>query len=228
MQQRETTAIPKLVLSTAQRTLRRIVIDKSRLTIGRRPYNDVMLDDLTVSGEHAVLHTTAGESVIHDLNSRNGTLVNGLPVMQRTLADGDRIDIGIYRLQYVIERVAGGAADAGADTEARPPSGSEPTADPRPLALRTSSEPAHVRILSGPSAGGTLPLQRPIVSITNGSGQVAVIARRRNGHHVTHLEGPTYPLVNGESIGLVARPLQHDDLIELAGTIFQFSADPPP
>jgi hypothetical protein len=207
MQQRETTAIPKLVLSTAQRMLRRIVIDKPRLTIGRRPYNDVMLDDLTVSGEHAVLHTTAGESVIHDLNSRNGTLVNGLPVMQRTLADGDRIEIGIYRLQYVIER-AGEPADGSAT---------------RPHAV-----PAHVRVLSGPNAGGTLALERPIVSIANGSGQVAVIARRRNGYHVTHLEGPTYPLVNGESIGLIAHLLKHDDLVELAGTIFQFCADPPP
>jgi pSer/pThr/pTyr-binding forkhead associated (FHA) protein len=208
MQQRETTAIPKLVLSTTQRMLRRIVIDKARMSIGRRPYNDVMLDDLTVSGEHAVLHTTAGESVIHDLNSRNGTLVNGLPVMQRTLIDGDRIEIGIYRLQYVIEPAVGGVGEGGATR-------------PQPV-------PAHVRLLSGPNAGGTLMLARPIVSITNGAGQVAVIARRRNGHHVTHLEGPTYPLVNGESIGLVARSLKHDDLIELAGTIFQFCADPPP
>jgi hypothetical protein len=88
--------------------------------------------------------------------------------------------------------------------------------------------PAHVRVLSGPNAGGTLALERPIVSITNGSGQVAVIARRRSGHHVTHLEGPTYPLVNGESIGLVAHLLKHDDLVELAGTIFQFCAEPPP
>ena len=207
MQQRETTAIPKLVLSTAQRMLRRIVIDKSRLSIGRRPYNDVMLDDLTVSGEHAVLHTTAGESVIHDLNSRNGTLVNGVPVMQRTLIDGDRIEIGIYRLQYVIERGA------------EPPDG---------WATRDRAMPAHVRVLSGPNAGGTLALERPIVSITNGSGQVAVIARRRSGHHVTHLEGPTFPLVNGESIGLVAHLLKHDDLVELAGTIFQFCAEPPP
>jgi hypothetical protein len=207
MQHRETTAIPKLVLSTVQGLLRRIVIDKPRLSIGRRQYNDVMLDDLTVSGEHAVLHTAIGGSVIHDLNSRNGTLVNGLPVMQRTLADGDRIEIGIYRLQYVIER------------SGEPAEGS---------ATRPQVVSAHVRVLSGPTAGGTLALDRPIVSISNGSGQVAVIARRRNGHHVTHLEGSTYPLVNGESIGLVTRMLHHDDLIELAGTIFQFCVDPPP
>ena len=203
MQQRETATTPRLVLCTAHRVLRRIAIDRPRLTIGRRPYNDVMLDDLTVSGEHAVLHARDGRTVIHDLNSRNGTLVNGVPIAQRDLADGDRIEIGIYRLQYVLERMP---------AELPPPAGST----------------ARVVALAGPQAGTTVALERPIVSIANGSGQVAVIARRRNGHVITHLEGPTYPLVNGESIGLVAHPLRHDDLIELAGTIFRFHSDPPP
>jgi len=206
MQQRETTAIPQMVLSTAQRVLRRIVVDQPRMTIGRRPYNDVMLDDLTVSGEHAVLHTSAGESVIHDLQSRNGTLVNGVPVMQRALVDGDRIEIGIYRLHYVIEQVP---ADAGAGAPD----------DARML--------ARLEVLSGPGVGRTQRIDRSIVSITNGTGQVAVIARRRNAFHVTHLEGPTYPLVNGESIGLVTHPLRQDDLIELGGTIFRFQAESP-
>jgi pSer/pThr/pTyr-binding forkhead associated (FHA) protein len=207
MQQRETAAIPKLVLSTAHRLLRRIAIDRPRLTIGRRPYNDVMLDDLTVSGEHAVLHTENGGSTIHDLHSRNGTLVNGVPVSQRMLVDGDRIEIGIYRLHYVLER---------APAEAIEP----PPMDPDTV--------ARLVMLAGPQAGSTVRMERPIVSVSNGSGQVAVIARRRAGFVLTHLEGPTYPLVNGEPIGLVAHPLKQDDLIELAGTIFQFHSDPPP
>ena len=65
----------------------------------------------------------------------------------------------------------------------------------------------------------------PIVSIRNGSGQVAVIARRASGYFLTHVEGLAYPLVNGESIGLGAHVLRDNDLIELAGTIIQFSLD---
>jgi hypothetical protein len=191
-----------MVLSTARRVLRRIVVDQPRITIGRRPYNDVTLDDLTVSGEHAVLHTSAGESVIHDLRSRNGTLVNGLPVMQRVLADGDRLEIGVYRLHYVIEPV--------------------PVDD----ACGTSRTDARVEVLSGPDAGRVQRIDRPIVSIADGAGQVAVIARRRNRHYVTHLEGPTYPLVNGDAIGLITHPLRHDDLVELGGTIFRFRTEP--
>jgi predicted component of type VI protein secretion system len=202
MQQRETTAVPQMVLSTSQRVLRRIVVDQPRMTIGRRPYNDVTLDDLTVSGEHAVLHTSGGESVIHDLQSRNGTLVNGAPVMQRVLAAGDRIEIGIYRLHYVIEPVPADRAPA------------------------TPPAAARVEVLSGPEAGRVQRIDREIVSIADGAGQVAVIARRRDGYYVTHLEGPAYPLVNGDAIGLITHPLRHDDLIELGGTILRFRTEP--
>jgi hypothetical protein len=65
------------------------------------------------------------------------------------------------------------------------------------------------------------------VSLSNASGQVAVISRRKNGFFITHLEGTTFPLVNGESTGLISHLLRADDLIELAGTIFRFSYAPP-
>jgi hypothetical protein len=207
MQQRATAAVPKLVLSTGDLLLRRIFIDTPRLTIGRRPFNDLMLDDLTVSGEHAVLHTAAGTSTIHDLRSRNGTLVNGVAVTQRTLADGDRIDIGIYRLHYLLEcEPAEGAQGS------MPDGGGAPT----------------LAVLSGPQAGGTVRLERPIVSIADVTGQVAVVAHRGTGWVITHLEGPGCPSVNGESIGLTSHPLRPDDLIELGGTTFRFESEPPP
>jgi hypothetical protein len=87
------------------------------------------------------------------------------------------------------------------------------------------SAPASLQILGGQDAGRRMLLQRPIVSIRNGLGQVAVVAKRPAGYFVTHLEGPAYPLVNGESIGLSAHLLRDNDLIELAGTIIQFSLE---
>jgi hypothetical protein len=212
MQQRAAAAVPKLVLSTGDRLLRRIVIDKPRLTIGRRPFNDLMLDDLTVSGEHAVVHTTAGASAIHDLRSRNGTLVNGVAVTQRTLADGDCIDIGIYRLHYVLEREPAEGAHGSMPDRPMPDGRAAPT----------------LAVLSGSQAGGTVRLERPIVSIADAAGQVAVVAHRRTGWVITHLEGSSCPLVNGESIGLTSHPLRPDDLIELGGTIFRFQSAAPP
>lgn len=269
MQQEEQATVGKLVLSAANRVLREVLIDRKRLTIGRRPYNDLLLDDLTVSGEHAIVHTVTGESVIHDLKSRNGTLINGAPVMQQQLADGDCVDIGIYRLVYKVERVEASRAPAafrpsfmpptqslmptnlaGARTSAWVPTGAGPARLPgqaRPgmpghpgnpanpdkpgnPAIAASSprediRPASLRFLGGHDAGRQMMLERPIVSIRNGSGQVAVVARRLNGYFLTHVEGLAYPLVNGESIGLGAHVLRDNDLIELAGTIIQFSLD---
>ena len=265
MQRGEQATVGKLVLSAANRILREVLIDRRRLTIGRRPYNDLLLDDLTVSGEHAIVNTMSGGSVIHDLKSRNGTLINGAPVMQQQLADGDCVDIGIYRLVYKLERVESNGKSAGfrpasmpssqsllptnlagARTSAWVPSGAgqgrHPQGKPKvpvaPPGAAQSTNPAiaaslppedvrppSLRFLGGHDAGRQMMLERPIVSIRNGNGQVAVVARRLNGYFLTHVEGLAYPLVNGESIGLGAHVLRDNDLIELAGTIIQFSLE---
>lgn len=247
MQQDEQATVGKLVLSAGNRVLREVLIDRKRLTIGRRPYNDLLLDDLTVSGEHAIVHTAQGESVIHDLKSRNGTLINGAPVMQQQLADGDCVDIGIYRLVYKVERIESSRSSgfraalmppaqsplptnlAGARTSAWIPSGAGPARVPNVVnpssAPAEDVRPATLRFLGGHDAGRQMVLERPIVSIRNGSGQVAVVAKRHSGYFLTHVEGLAYPLVNGDSIGLGAHVLRDNDLIELAGTIIQFSLD---
>ena len=166
------------------------------LTFGRRPYNDISLDDLTVSGEHALVRTRGTESVVHDLDSRNGTLVNGMAIKQRVLCDGDVIDIGIYRLRL-------GAATEAAD------------------ALPAPAMP-QLEYLSGPYAGITQRIDRNILRIGNGDAQAAVIARRRSGWFMTHLEGGATPVVNGVAIGPAASPLADGDLIELAGARIRF------
>jgi predicted component of type VI protein secretion system len=192
----QTTACPTLVLSTGDTVIRRIALDRACLRIGRREDNDLMLDDLTVSGEHAVLHTRAGIAVISDLGSRNGTLVNGLGVTQRVLADGDCIRIGIYALRYVTERM-----------EALP--------FESPLV-------AHFMTLSGPRTGETLAVDRARVSLRADAGQIAVVAARRNSHWLTHLDGTGCPLINGEPIGLATRELDDADFVEVGGTLFQY------
>ncbi len=199
MQQREKAVAAKLVLSFGDLVLRSIPITKESITIGRRPYNDVALDDLTVSGEHAVILASDAERIIKDLGSRNGTQVNGLPIQSRRLEHADLIEIGIYRLRYLVDR--------------RPAMPANPDG---------SAALAYLEWLSGPERGREQPLERPIVSVTGGVNQVAAVSRRKNGFFITHLEGLAFPLVNGESIGLVSHPLADSDLIELAGTMLRF------
>jgi len=190
----------RLLVSSGRSPARVVPVAKECLTIGRRPYNDIPLDDLTVSGEHAIVRTRGTESVVHDLDSRNGTLVNGMAVKQRVLCDGDVIDIGIYRLRYVLDRAVLG----------------EPAASESQLPV------AFVDFLSGPLAGTSQRIDRAITRVAGYAEQVAVISRRKGRFHITHLEGLTFPQVNGEEVGLTARPIVDGDLIELAGVMLRF------
>ena len=90
----------KLILSLDGQTVREYLIDKERITIGRRPNNDIQIDNLAVSGEHAVITTILNDSFLEDMDSTNGTLVNGEPVKKHYLQNNDVIEIGKYRLTY--------------------------------------------------------------------------------------------------------------------------------
>ncbi|MFO1414436.1 MAG: FHA domain-containing protein [Burkholderiales bacterium] len=91
----------KLVLFLADGTTRDILLDRERITIGRRADNDVCLPFPAVSGEHAQVVTILADSFLEDLGSTNGTLVNGKAVTKHFLTDNDQIDIGRQRLTYL-------------------------------------------------------------------------------------------------------------------------------
>src|SRR5512134_1359552 len=103
----------KLILSMDGLVLKEIALTKERTTLGRKPDNDIHIDNLAVSGHHAVIVTILNDSFLEDLHSTNGTLVNGRPVDKHFLQDGDVIEIGKYKLKYV----AGLSAQQGADYE---------------------------------------------------------------------------------------------------------------
>jgi predicted component of type VI protein secretion system len=96
----------KLVLFRADGTTQDVKLDRERITIGRRPDNDLCLPHAAVSGEHAVVVTILGDSFLEDLGSTNGTLVNGKPVAKHFLRDRDQIDIGREILVYVEDDAA--------------------------------------------------------------------------------------------------------------------------
>jgi predicted component of type VI protein secretion system len=90
----------KLVLYLPDGTLHDIPLDKERVSIGRRPDNDVCLPYPAVSGEHAAVVNILDDSFLEDLGSTNGTLVNGKAIVKHFLRDNDLIDIGRQRLVY--------------------------------------------------------------------------------------------------------------------------------
>ncbi|MGH6691214.1 MAG: FHA domain-containing protein, partial [Gammaproteobacteria bacterium] len=93
----------KLILSLEGSVIREIPLDKERLTIGRRPQNDIQIENLAVSGEHACIVTILNDSFLEDLGSTNGTLVNGNPIKKHILQNNDVVEIGKYKMKYVVE-----------------------------------------------------------------------------------------------------------------------------
>ena len=97
----------KLILSLEGSVIREIPLDKERITIGRRPQNDIQIENLAVSGEHACVVTILNDSFLEDLGSTNGTLVNGNPIKKHILQNNDVVEIGKYKMKYVVEAAAG-------------------------------------------------------------------------------------------------------------------------
>jgi len=105
----------KLILSMDGLVLKEIPLAKERTTIGRKPHNDIQIDNLAVSGEHAVIVTILNDSFLEDLGSTNGTVVNGNPVKKHFLQNNDVIELGKYKLKFLGEASGAGAGGDKAD-----------------------------------------------------------------------------------------------------------------
>ena len=98
--------MPKMIVSIDGVVIKEVQLTKDRTTLGRRPYNDVVIDNLAISGEHAVFQMTGNDVFIEDLNSTNGTYVNGKAAKKQQLHNGDTVEVGKYKIKFVHE-VAG-------------------------------------------------------------------------------------------------------------------------
>src|SRR3954469_12360894 len=107
----------KLILSMDGLVLKEIPLTKERTTIGRKPHNDIQIDNLAVSGEHAVIVTILNDSFLEDLGSTNGTVVNGSPIKKHFLQNNDVIELGKYKLKFVGEAAPAAAGGEKADFE---------------------------------------------------------------------------------------------------------------
>ena len=229
----------KLILSFDGAMIKTVELNKERTTIGRRPENDIQVDNLAVSGQHAVVTTILNDSVVEDMHSTNGTMVNGKIVQKHLLQHGDTIEIGKHMIKYVVENTTakpyqdfaktmvirkpeagtGGAPAAPAQVLADAPV-ARPAPPPAPAP--TAAREAGLQILTGSNAGRVLDLNKSLTTLGKAGHQVAVFTRRPVGFFVTHVEGDVFPLVNGEAIGTQARQLNDQDTIEIAGTKMSF------
>ena len=194
--------MPKLIVSIDGVVIKEVQLTKDRTTLGRRPYNDVVIDNLAVSGEHAVLQMSGNEIYLEDLNSTNGTYVNGKAVRKQLLQSGDFVEIGRYNIKYVSEADAAGPVP--------------------PVADAGTGSSAAIKVMSGAAAGREVNLVKVVTTIGKPGVAVAAITKSHQGFVVSHVEGLDRPTLNGALIGTEPARLKNGDLLELAGTQMQF------
>lgn len=238
--------MPKLILSMDGLVLKEIVLDRERITIGRKPNNDVQIDNLAISGQHAVITTILDDAFLEDQNSTNGTYVNGQPVKKHVLRNNDVVELGKYRLKFIADPPKKATAPIQADFE--PPPGAGANAARKPArgpgqvpAAAPARAPARqtrgarvpggaaagvragvIRILNGSNAGRELLLTKPLTTLGKPGKQVAAITRRMHGYYIARVEGDSFPLLNGNPVDAQALQLDEHDILEIAGVRMEF------
>jgi len=207
--------MPKMIVSIDGVVIKEVQLTKERTTLGRRPYNDVVIDNLAVSGEHAVLHMSGDDVEIEDLGSTNGTYVNGKAAKRHPLHNGDTIEVGKYKIRFLNE-------NQGEDFEKTMIF--KPGMVPPVGAGRAAAQPMHayIKVLTGAATGREVDLIKIVTTIGKPGVAVASITKRPHGFVLTHVEGGTPPTLNGNAIGADPTPLHSGDVLELAGTQMQF------
>ena len=150
--------MPRLILSMDGLVLKEMVLEKERTTIGRKPHNDIQIDNLAISGDHAAIVTILNDAFLEDMNSTNGTYVNGQPVKKHVLQNNDVIELGKYRLKYIADSGAAAAADQDVSFAQAIETNSGRQATPAPDVApppQQSGAVGMIQILSGTHAGRT-------------------------------------------------------------------------
>jgi predicted component of type VI protein secretion system len=221
--------MPKLIVSIDGVVIKDVTLAKDRTTLGRRPYNDIVVDNLAISGEHAVLHLIGGDVYLEDLNSTNGTYVNGRAIKKQALEHNDIVEVGKYKIRFLAGAPSEAAGVGGDSAAPLRPAPVAPRSDPIPLtSAPTVQQPlgggtagsAVMRVLSGSGAGRELSLQKVVTTIGKPGLAVAAVTRRLHGYVVAPIDGGTE--LNGEPLGTEAVALQDGDVLELGGTRMQF------
>ncbi len=231
----------RLVLSLDGQVMAEYNMNKERYTIGRLPDNDIRIDNAAVSGHHSLLINILNDSFLEDLNSTNGTYVNGKLIKKHALQHGDVITVGHHQLRFVeddeqqdefektmviqpsarpVEKVR-----AAAETADKAGGSLGATGRTRALAEGAALKKAKLQVLSGAFAGREVELTKALTTLGRPGVQVAAITRRSEAYYIVHVDSGKendFPLLNGTPIGAQATKLNDNDVIQLAGVKMGF------
>ena len=201
--------MPQLIATVEGVEIKHVYLTKDRTTLGRKAGNDIVLDNLVVSGTHCAFELKGLADVyIEDLGSTNGTFVNNKRVKERhQLQDGDTIAIGHFRIQFL---TASGDSGFGQTTAFDS------------MMMGSTPLQASFQVLNGSSTGLEVPVVKAVTTFGKPGVTVVAVSHRRNGFFVAHLDGAVVPTLNGQPLKSDPVQLSDGDVLELAGTRMAF------
>lgn len=214
--------MPQLIASVEGVEVKHVYLKNNRTTLGRRPTNDIVFDNMVVSGQHCVFELQGIADVyVEDLGSTNGTYINGRMIKTRQLLrNNDVITIGNFSVQYL----------AKSEHEEEEPEIPKPTSamslDAIGIPGTSGALPAKLKVLTGKSAGLEVPVVKAVTTFGRPEVSLVSISHRRDGYYVSHMGGKTSPTLNGRAVGAEAVALSHHDVLNLAGVELEFLLNP--
>ncbi len=213
----------KLEFSFNSSRLGDFALDKEIMTIGRKDDNDIRIENLAVSGHHAKLLTIFDDSFLEDLDSTNGTYVNGQPIRKHPLKHGDVIVIGKHELRYINDSRSTGDDDKTVLIRRQPGQTTNPGPNlDEPINMAESAadflSAAKLQILNGKGAGKEMALAKASVKLGRSGNEVVQINKRPDGHFLVSLDQDNQNgqlTINGEAVGSRAVKLNNHDVIEI-------------
>ena len=233
--------MPKLLLKFNAAVIKEIPFDKPALTVGRKPDNDIVIDNPAVSGHHCRISVQGGTHFVEDLDSTNGTFVNEKRVKKAGLHHGDIVGVAKHTLVFMEDKPVepAPAPEEPVQRDGTMLMGPEQQAQVAAAAAAAkpgASKVGWLRILRGAVGKAEYDLSGMSTYIgksdraqipIKGSGLfgsapdvAASIHRKPEGYVLVAVEDG-YPTINGTAVsGSV--PLKEGDLIECGGTTMQF------
>lgn len=215
----------KLVIKKDDALLNEITIDKQVFTIGRDTESDLQLNDPSVSRHHATIRRIYTDLYIEDLGSTNGTQLNGRAITKHVLKAGDRLVIGSYLLDMVVEASADEAEGDLDRTVVIEPEAVAAARSKRSAPVRKlQPKSATLRFFRGPNKGSMEKIDRSLFTIGKPGENVAVIARRPQGFYLLHIGGSSFPRINDKEIDSKGGvQLQEGDVVEVGEYMAEIS-----
>ena len=219
----------KLILTLDGEIIREYDIGKKSLSVGRKHENDIQLNDLTVSGRHALVTSRDGMDYIEDLGSTNGTLVNGNYITKHTLQHGNVVQIGHHMFTYFAENKERYEPTMFIKAEMDETQMVLPEWEMNSEAINVRGQPlGALRKLNDPIDHPGIEMRKTYSTLGFQGKKLALINRGEKGYTIIGIKGVPnrqpcdIPLLNGEEIGSLPKALKEHDIISIGGIDMEF------